>query len=95
MTTEEMLTVEAIADDFRVNACRANQRRGRSVNRPAAKQQGGISGRPRSSAGRYRQGHAAMTDAEPIPLADACQLYPGARLTVSTLRAEAARPLKP
>src|SRR5262249_41150999 len=29
--------------------------------------------------------------AEPIPLADACELYPRARLTVSTLRAEAER----
>lgn len=28
---------------------------------------------------------------EPITLADACALYPAARLTVSTLRAEAAR----
>src|SRR5262249_47147752 len=33
-----------------------------------------------------------MTDDEqPIPLVDACGLYPRARLTVSTLRAEAAR----
>jgi hypothetical protein len=28
---------------------------------------------------------------DPIPLADACALYPQARLTVSTLRAEASR----
>src|SRR5262249_49072357 len=32
-----------------------------------------------------------MDDEQPIPLADACKLYPRARLTVSTLRAEAAR----
>ncbi len=33
-----------------------------------------------------------MTDAaEPITLAEACELYPRARLTVSTLRAEAGR----
>jgi hypothetical protein len=30
-------------------------------------------------------------DDEPIPLADACKLFPHARLTVSTLRAEADR----
>jgi hypothetical protein len=32
-----------------------------------------------------------LADDEPIPLADACQLFPRARLTVSTLRAEADR----
>lgn len=32
-----------------------------------------------------------MTDAAPITLAEACTLYPKARLTISTLRAEAAR----
>ena len=31
------------------------------------------------------------TDEDPIPLAEACKLFPQARLTVSTLRAEAAR----
>jgi hypothetical protein len=30
-------------------------------------------------------------DDDPLPLADACALYPQSRLTVSTLRAEAAR----
>jgi hypothetical protein len=30
-------------------------------------------------------------DDEPITLAEACQLYPRAKLTISTLRAEAAR----
>jgi hypothetical protein len=33
----------------------------------------------------------APADDDPIPLADACALFPQARLTVSTLRAEAAR----
>jgi hypothetical protein len=33
----------------------------------------------------------ALDDDEPLPLADACKIYPQARLTVSTLRAEAAR----
>jgi hypothetical protein len=32
-----------------------------------------------------------IDDSEPIPLADACRLFPHAKLTVSTLRAEAAR----
>jgi hypothetical protein len=32
-----------------------------------------------------------MTDDEPITLAKACELFPHAKLTVSTLRAEAAR----
>lgn len=32
-----------------------------------------------------------MTDDEPITLAEACQLFPRAKLTISTLRAEAAR----
>jgi hypothetical protein len=32
-----------------------------------------------------------MQDDEPITLADACELYPRAKLTVSTLRAEAGR----
>lgn len=30
-------------------------------------------------------------DTEPMPLAEACELYPRAKLTVSTLRAEAGR----
>jgi hypothetical protein len=34
---------------------------------------------------------ALQTDDDPIPLADACKLFPRARLTVSTLRAEAKR----
>jgi hypothetical protein len=32
-----------------------------------------------------------VADDEPLPLADACRLFPRARLTVSTLRAEAGR----
>jgi len=32
-----------------------------------------------------------MTDDDPITLADACGLYPNAKLTVSTLKAEAGR----
>jgi hypothetical protein len=33
----------------------------------------------------------SIADDDPLPLADACALYPQSRLTVSTLRAEAAR----
>jgi hypothetical protein len=36
-------------------------------------------------------GGIAMADDGPITLRDACELYPKARLTVSTLRAEASR----
>jgi len=32
-----------------------------------------------------------LDDEQPIPLADACALYPRSKLTVSTLRAEHAR----